>query len=197
MAYSAITVEGGIFPGDLLERIALGEEPGQRASDFGLSDGRLSDEIQGAFSDARSYWDAFQRRLAHSRESATTITRDSWTLPLLERLGYALTFQRSARVIDGETFAVSHRAGDDADAPPVHAVAFDQPLDKRSNNGRRSPHALVQEYLNRTDALWGIATNGGKLRLLRDSTRIAHPTYVEFDLAGMLESNLYSEFVLF
>ncbi|TET98583.1 MAG: hypothetical protein E3J29_03510, partial [Dehalococcoidia bacterium] len=74
MAYVAVAVEGGLFPSDLLDRIATGQADGRRPQDFGLSPSRrLSDEIQGTFSDARSFWDAFQRRLAHSRERSTTL----------------------------------------------------------------------------------------------------------------------------
>jgi hypothetical protein len=196
MAYTAVTVEGGIFPADALDRLASGEGDGQRAQDFGLDGGRLSDEIQSAFSDARSFWDFFVRRRAHSRESATTLTREAWVIPLLERLGYDLAFQRAGAQAGGEIYPISHRAGQDPDAPPVHIVAIDQPLDRRGDGARRSPHALVQEYLNRADDLWGLVTNGEKLRLLRDSVRLSRPTYLEFDLPAIVEGNLYSEFVL-
>jgi hypothetical protein len=61
---------------------------------------------------------------------------------------------------------------------------------------RLSPHALVQEYLNATDHLWGIVTNGVRLRLLRESARFTRPTYVEFDLQAMLEGERFSDFAL-
>lgn len=196
MAYVAVVSEGGLFPSDLLDRIATGGAEGQRASDFGLTGSqRLTDETQGAFSDARSFWDSFLRRTTHSRESLTTLTRKSWAEPLLERLGFELIPQRTIQV-GSESYQIAYQAGQAEAAPPVHVVALDQPLDRRSESSRRSPHALVQEYLNRSDALWGIATNGERLRLLRNSARIARPTYLEFDLRGMAEGNLYSEFVL-
>jgi hypothetical protein len=197
MPFVSVTVEGGLLPSDLLERIATGEGAGQRPDDFGLPAGRrLTDETQAAFSDVCAFWDAFQRRLAHSRESATTLTREAWVRPLLERLDFALIYQRSRTLPDGESYAISHRAGEDEDAPPVDVVAVGQPLDRRSNGSRRSPHALVQEYLNRSDALWGLVTNGERLRLLRDSSLVSHPTYVEFDLRATVEGNLYSDFSL-
>lgn len=196
MAYVAVDVQGGVFPPDLLDRIAAGTAPRQAPADFGLGGARLSDEIQGAFSDARSFWDAFNRRRLHSRESVTTLTREAFVIPFLERLGFDLRYQRGAAQAGGEGYAISHRAGDETDAPPVHIVTVGQPLDRRSDGARRSPHALVQEYLNRSDALWGLVTNGERLRLLRDSARITRPAYVEFDLRAMIEGNLYSEFVL-
>jgi len=81
---------------------------------------------------------------------------------------------------------LTFRAGADPNAPPVHIVASAEELGARAAS-RRSPHALVQEYLNRSDSVWGIVTNGRQLRLLRDSSRITKPTYLEFDLEGMIE----------
>jgi hypothetical protein len=115
-------------------------------------------------------------------------------LPVLGLLGFDLTYQRAALQAGGGSFTISHVAGDEEGAPTVHIVAHDQELDRRGD-ARQSPHALVQDYLNRSDTLWGVVTNGRKLRLLRDSKRFAKPTYVEFDLEAMLQGNLYSEFV--
>src|SRR5437870_459248 len=139
--YSAIEIEG-LFSSDLLERIAAGDAvPGQTPSDFGLAaSARLTDEFQSAYSDIQSHWDAFQRRRAHSQSSLTTITREAWVGPLLERLGYVLTFQRSVSV-DGETFVISHRAGEAEDAPPVNVLSAGQELDDRLDGSRRTPHA--------------------------------------------------------
>ena len=75
-------------------------------------------------------------------------------------------------------------------------LGFNDSLDKKRETGgpRLSPHALVQEYLNRIEHLYGIATNGYQLRLLRDSGKLIRLTYLEFDLFRMLEDDLYAEF---
>ena len=53
MTYSAVTIEGGLIPSDLLDRIATGDAAGQRPQDFGAEHARdLTDRIQRAFSDA-------------------------------------------------------------------------------------------------------------------------------------------------
>lgn len=198
MSRITVTVEGGLLPDDLLERIADGSAPGQRAADFGLATGRLSDEIMRAFSDAQSYWTAFKHRHERAsksgRESVTTITRESFVIPLLEALGYKLEFKRSLTASD-QSFVISHTSGDEPTAPPVNIIGADDKLDERGSS-RRSGHSSVQEYLNVSDCLWGIATNGHKLRLLRDSSRLAKPRYIEFDLEGMMESNVFSDFQL-
>src|SRR5437016_4713239 len=56
------------------------------------------------------YWNAFNARLARAKESATTITRETWVLPLLEELGFTLAFQRAAAAASGGTFTchISH-----------------------------------------------------------------------------------------
>lgn len=197
MAHLAITIEGGLVSGDLVEQIAATpqEVTGQLPRDFRL-EGRLSDEIQKAFSDGLIHWNAFNARIARGKESATTITRETWVLPLLEELGFTLAFQRAAAAAGGGTFMLSHRLGTDPAAPPVHIVSCEQELD-RKGDAARSPHALVQDYLNRSDALWGIVTNGMTLRLLRNTVRFSKPSFIEFDLEAIFRGNLYSEFVLF
>jgi hypothetical protein len=196
MAYTSISIEGGLFPAELLDQIARGDTnlKGQKAENFNLKN-RITDETQSAFSAARDYWKAFQSRLEHSRESRTTITRDDWIRKFLELLDYDLVYQGTSLEAGGERYAISHRAAAFPEAIPLHVVSIDQTLDHRDGN-RRSPHALVQEYLNRSDTLWGLVTNGSKLRLLRNIVRLSKPTYLEFDLEGMVTGNLYSEFVL-
>ncbi len=198
-ATTSMTIEGGLLSADLPEHIA--ELPGQRPSDFGLNPGRtLTDSVAGVFMTARAHWQLFQERLADARddESATTITRQQWVIPLLGLLDYQLVFQRAAAVVDGRNYAISHRAGEGENAPPVHIVAADQPLDERPGSGRGSlaPHALLQDFLNRTELLWGVVTNGYSLRLLRDSSHFSRPSYVEFDLRQIFEADQLDAFLL-
>jgi hypothetical protein len=96
------------------------------------------------------------------------------------------------------TFAISHRAGKDENAPPIHIVGGRQSLDRRPETGRPrlAPHPLLQEYLNRTDHVWGIVSNGMTLRILRDSQRMRRQAYIEFDLSQMMEGEKYADFAL-
>lgn len=197
----AIRVEGGLFGPEILELLESGDLPGQRPQDFGLSSSRrLLDEIATVFADARKLWDVFKHR--HERlgpnDPDTRVTRDAWMIPFLGLLGYDLRYNPRAYLLGDLTFAISHRAGENEDAPPVHIVGFRQELGKLSPSGRPrlSPHALLQEYLNRSDALWGLVTNGATLRLLRDSTFVRRQAYVEFDLRAILEEQLFADFAI-
>jgi len=59
-----------------------------------------------------------------------------------------------------------------------------------------SAHAVVQEYLNLTDVLYGVATNGRVIRLLRDSSRLINLSYVEFDLDRIFTDGLFADFAI-
>ncbi len=124
MPYAAINMEGGLFRAELLDDIAAGATELPATSALGGDGRRLTHEIQSAFSDARSYWDAFQRRLERSSESrATTLTREDWMLKFLELIGFNyLPFQRAALEAGGQQYNISHRAGDYDNAPAVHIV---------------------------------------------------------------------------
>ncbi|ABQ88885.1 Eco57I restriction-modification methylase domain-containing protein [Roseiflexus sp. RS-1] len=210
---NAIITEGGLLPADILDAIAAGAVDGQRPEDFGMERTRtLSDRISTAWQAARAQWALFQTHLADlppHDSTAAALTRDYWAIPLLRILGYTLERNRQAFVVAGRTYAISHRAGDADDAPPIHITGVRVSLDVRppspprtppraegTGGVRLSPHALVQEYLNATDHLWGIVTNGVRLRLLRESARFTRPTYVEFDLQAMLEGERFSDFAL-
>ena len=162
------------------------------------SERNLTDEVARAFSDARSLWAIFQHRCERLRpgDVGTSMTRASWVEPFLGLLDYELTYNRRAYDLGGLTFAISHRAGAPDDAPPVHIVGVGQELGRTPAAGRSrlAPHALLQEYLNRTEALWGLVTNGTTLRLLRDSTYVRRQAYVEFDLPGMLAEQRFEDF---
>jgi len=199
--FPCLNIEGGLFAADLIDQIGDGTVQGQKPADFKLSSRTyLTDEIAAAWTDARSFWTAFQHRLERlpQEDTATSITRDQWMIPLLSLLGYELTYTSRAAEVDGQTYAISHRAGPDENAPPVHIVGCRQSLDRRPESGRPrlAPHSLLQEYINRTEHLWGIATNGYTMRLLRDSQLIRRQAYIEFDLKQTMESEKFADFAL-
>lgn len=204
MRYVAIRSEGGLIPYDLLDKIANEDAAGQKPADFGLPKGRrLTDEISRVWADAQSLWSNFKRRresLGDRDPYGTSITR-SWIGSLLgdvDMLGFDLKLQASAVVVNNSTYAISHRSGEGEDAIPVHIEGLKIDLDRRLHTKlRTSPQAMVQDFLNNGEqVLWGIVTNGLGLRILRDSSRTARPTYLEFDLESILEGNRFNEFAL-
>ena len=213
MVTTAIHIEGNLISADFIPEILGGEIKGQQSQDFGLkAKDNLEDEIAFIWSEAKSRWAIFQGRLARLAEedSATSLTREYWGIPLLELLGYQPSYQGKAEVIDNQTFAVSHRAGIRENAelgeeigeemtPPIHVIGCRLSLEKRPPSGtpRLSAHGLVQEFLNRTEHLWGITTNGYQWRLLRDCSLMTRLSYIEFDLEQIFNNENFAEFRLF
>lgn len=199
MNYSAISIQGNIFTSEILEKIRQEDTRFQAAKDFNLNQGdSVRDEINLAWSLAISHWNAFkQKREALSlTDTGTTETRRYWMLPLLQILGYDVS-QSNAEIINEKSYAVSHRVSN-KDGFPIHIVGIQQSLDKKADIGgaRLSPHALIQEYLNNTEHLYGFTTNGAMFRVLRDATRLSRLSYIEFNLEQMMEEGLYVEFAL-
>ena len=76
--------------------------------------------------------------------------------------------------VGGRSYAISRFFG----PVPVHLVGCGLSLDRRAAGQRGAaavnPHGLVQEFLNRSPAhLWGMVSNGLRLRILRDNQALS------------------------
>ena len=200
MNYPSIRIEGSILSPDLIDR--LEDLPGQRPGDFGFDSGtKVKDEIARAWADAQDYWRIFQRKLETTKAdgSVTTETRNIWIVPLLGLLKYDLEYQKQGAELNGKIYAISHRATNRA-LIPIHIVGCRDPagLDRKPENAtlRMSAHAVVQEYLNLTEQLYGLVTNGRVIRLLRNSSRLIKQSYLEFDLDRIFTDGLFADFAV-
>lgn len=195
----AVTIENALLAHDYLRKIASLEALAQTDADYAIPRGmKLRDEIGRYWRIAQAYWDDFYNQAEHLQIPQV---QERWLLPLMQQvLGFHL-HAVSPRVIDQRRFPISHEALDATVPMVLTAPKYD--LDKSDplfgdEHRRRSPHALMQEYLNANDdALWGIVSNGLKLRILRDNPSLTRPAYIEIDLERIFSEELYSEFVLF
>lgn len=201
MNFPSIDIQGSILSTDLLAKIRSEQATFQQGKDFhpDLTNAKLKDEISLAWQEAKGQWTIYKSKLARLKEgeTGTTETRNFWISPLLTNLGYNLTFNRQSEELNGKSFPIGYRDGN-LDGFPVYVGGYHESLDKRPENKqlRVSPHAMVQEYLNYSEHLYGMVTNGRQLRLLRDASRITRLSYVEFNLEKMMEEDLYSDFVI-
>lgn len=201
MNFPSIDIQGSILSTDLLARIRSEQATFQQGKDFNpdLTNAKLKDEISLAWQEAKGQWTIYKSKLTRLKEgeTGTTETRNFWISPLLTNLGYNLTFNRTSEEINGKSFPIGYRDSN-LDNFPVYVGGYHESLDRRPENKqlRVSPHAMLQEYLNSCEHLFGLVTNGRQLRLLRDASRITRLSYVEFDLEKMMEEDLYSDFVI-
>ena len=199
--FTALRVQGGILPPDFLYSIASLEAPRQTGADYGLSKSLVLKEELGRYwrmcSD--SYAD-YARRRRRSDLNPHIVGVDNWLVPLLHSsLGYQdLTRSSKSVEVGDRVFKLTHRAW--GYAVPLLLVTRDCDLDRADprfgyEGLRQAPHALMQEYLNAEDAsLWGIVSNGSKIRILRDNPSMTRPSYIEADLDLIFEEELYPDF---
>ncbi len=200
MIYPSIRIEGAILSPDILEK--LEDITGQRPVDFGLEPSiKVKEEIARAWADAQDYWRIFNRKLETLKKEspATTETRNLWVVPLLGLLGYQLEFEAKSIELNAKLYPISHRITNRGGAA-IHIIGSNElaGLDRKPEKAalRMSAHAMVQEYLNLTEQLYGIVTNGRVLRLLRDSSRLVKLTYLEFDLDRIFTDGLFADFAV-
>lgn len=199
--FSTVHSEGSLLPPSLLRRIAEGDTGvgGLAPSDYHLVGEKINEAVNRAWNRALVAWQSFREASVRLPESdvGTTVTRERWLLVLFNELGYGRLQTAKAVEVDGRSYPVSHLWN----RTPIHLVGFRVDLDRRTAGvvgaSRVSPHGLVQDLLNRSNEhLWGILSNGRKLRLLRDSASLVRQAYVEFDLESMMEGLVFSDFVL-
>lgn len=199
MQFHAIYLQGNILSAELLDQIQNDQQGvGQAPKDFWLEPGaKVRDEIQRAWADVKDQYQIFNRRLEKLKEGDTgrADTRKYWMLDFFDYLGYKLE-PAPEETLNGKSYRISYRTNN-LDGLPVHIAGIRESLDRKPDGrGSMSPHALVQEYLNVTEHVYGLVTNGAQLRLLRDSSRLTRLSYLEFDLTKILEEDRYADFAL-
>lgn len=194
-----LTLEGGLFLPDQLEKAALGSSMGQSDADYGLPKGlKLKDEYSRAFQIACAQWKHFAAQLERQDVDAVALTLTFVQELLRDAFGYAVQ-QCSGLEVEDRLYPVSLLAGPVPVAVAPHTLSLHE-ADARfavagSGMRRKSAFMLAQELLNASpDHLWGIACNGKSLRLLRDAATLTRPSYLEIDLADLLGGQRYAEF---
>lgn len=206
--YQAVTVEGGIVPPGLLARVQAGEVTDQASLDprsYRLPRTySVQDAANGSWTKVRAAWRQWREdaATAPTGRSSAAATRRSWLEPLLYELGWGELSQartqdgRRGIEVGGQLYPVSHLV----DGVVVHLLGQDADLDRRRpgvEGAERAPQAMVQELLNRSpEHLWALLSDGGRLRLLRDSTALVGTSYIEFDLDAIVDGELFAEFLL-
>lgn len=173
-AWPSLTLEGNLIAPAMVARIDQRAASEQTEESYGIRKGlTLRDEISMAFRVGQSHFDTFAKAQAPGADATRRYVRDF----LKETFGYD--------DLTPETGAVAFLAGGRV---PIVVVPPTETLDKRSptlsTERNRSPAFALQDWLNeRDDALWGLVTNGTRLRLMRDNASLTRPAFIEADLA--------------
>lgn len=197
MNHPSVDLQGNVISAEVLDQLLMAEAQGQKPADFGLGNGTTVDRAIGeAWTTVRAKWKQFQEKRGQWATYGFAEARRQWVKPLFQELGYELESADPEQLESTERpFPIALRA-EGLNGFPVHAIGPGRSLDERHKQGGRtqSAHALLQEYLNHGEHVYGLVTNGLQLRLLRDSTRLGRLAYVEFDLERILEQEIYPDF---
>lgn len=195
--FEAIRSEGGILPVAVLQRIHAQDArqlAGLLPASYGAANAAdLRERMSRSWGYLRGRWQGLRRvvETAPAGAELATATRQHWLLPLLEELGYGRVAASAGVEIEGKRYPVSHRW----QGVPLHLCGWHSDLDRRGTQTASSPHGMLQELLNRDQALlWGALSNGRRLRLLRDDVRLTRKSLVEFDLEKIFDGDLFGEF---
>jgi|GEM_PF-1622078 len=202
-SFVGITSEGGLLPTDFLSELLAPKSAieGLTPQSYSLAEGeRVSEQVNRSWVRLKGRWADFKKAIGGKQpgDPTTTETRDRWLHPIFQELGFGQRLAVAPPIeVDGRSYPVSHGWTH----VPIHLVGSHVDLDRRTPGAvgaaKASPHSLVQQALNASQRhLWGIVTNGLTFRLLRDSVALTRLSYVEWDLAGIFDGDLYSEFFL-
>ena len=213
MDYTSIHIYGHLLSDDILHNIERDNTLlGNRDQDFGM-DTSVSSAIDYVWSSLRNDWNFYKERAGNER----LVDRDPYgtrrARDLMERLfqslGYTLDRQATNIEVAGTNYDINYTCQELGKMPFIvigENISTDGSidtldkcsLDYRAKGGMRkkSAHATMLEYLNATENVYGISSNGQILRIIRNSGQLVKLTYIEFDLRRMLEEDKYTEFCL-
>lgn len=198
LAFEALSIEGGLLSPEWLSKIAQLAAEGQAEADYRIPKGlNLRDEIGRFWRIAQAYWQEFAIGLGSSSDRGLLAERFVVAL-MRESFGFASLAEVSTQVLADRSYPIG-RAALEGRVPLVVAPA-DSGLDTPSpafgdGSRRRSAFGLAQEYLNAQEgALWGMASDGMTLRILRDNASLTRPAWIEADLRRIFTEDRYADF---
>jgi hypothetical protein len=198
LAFEALSIEGALLSPEWLSKVAQLSAAAQAETDYRVPKGlNLRDEIARYWRIAQALWTDYAAGLAARADSellaenfVTSLLRDCFGFASLARIGTVVVSNRSYSI---RQIALGRRV-------PVVIAPAASGIDTLSalfadGARRRSAFGVAQEYLNAMeDSLWGIATDGSKLRILRDNASLTRPAWIEADLARIFTEERYADF---
>ncbi|MBU3889764.1 Eco57I restriction-modification methylase domain-containing protein [Methylosinus sp. KRF6] len=187
-AWPSLTLEGNLIAPAMIASIDRRQAAEQTEEDYRVRKGlTIREEVSTAFRVGQAHFDAFANLQNPSVEATRRFVRGF----LAETFGFD-----DLVPADG---VISFLAG--GRVPVVVVPRAEDKLDRRSptlsTDRSRSPAFALQDYLNdNDDALWGLATNGAAIRLMRDNPSFTRPTYIEADLAAIFTNEDAASFAV-
>jgi len=199
--FAAIEIVGGLLPPEVVTRVAAFDMPDQSEESYGILRGlKLRDEIARFYQIALAHWERFDAARAGNASAPQTFVLEL----LRDCFGFANIEGTGVVSLSGRSFPIRHAAHGGKTpiviAPTAPAdsrrTGVDEPLTQFGDETRRrSATQLLQEYLNADErALWGLASDGCTLRLMRDNASLTRPAWIEANLEKIFTEGLFADF---
>jgi hypothetical protein len=199
--FAYLQLEGGLFVPEHLEKAVSGGLDFQKSEDYEVLPGlKLNEEISRYFQIAQAQWNHFDARRKRADVAPLRITEEFVSDLLCHALGFGKLDRIDSVTIDVRVFPIQFMARGHV---PVIIAPHDQDLDEAHERfavlgagiRRKSAFQLAQEFLNASEkSLWALVTNGRQLRLLRDTSAMTRPVWLEVDLEQILMARDWAAF---
>lgn len=198
LAFDALFIEGGLLAPEWLAKVASLEAGGQSEADYRVLKGlHLRDEIGRYWRVAQALWADFAAGRASGADPKALTER--FVIPMLrDAFGWSSLTAAAPVVIAERTYPIGDAAL--GGRVPVVLAPAGSGLDTLApgyGDGvrRRSAFGLAQEYLNAAEsAMWGVASDGVTLRIVRDNASLTRPAWIEANLGRIFTEERYADF---
>ncbi|AHW62296.1 Eco57I restriction-modification methylase [Draconibacterium orientale] len=193
MALSFINTSGNIISEDFCSQLLIESKAEYvKSKSFGDDVKKVDEDIATSFELLRERWEEIRSKLLED-EFDTTQLRDRWIKQFLSMLGFVPMYNPHNLKNDaGLEYNIPYRGWDDDEAPLIHMVHSSADFDSRDKHNRthanKSPHDMLQQFLNTSQHSWAILINGRKVRILRDFFHSITKGFIEFDIEGIFET---------
>jgi hypothetical protein len=200
----ALTIEGGLIAPEQVQKVIAADRTLKTADSYACPKGTsLGDEIARFFRIGQASWRDYDQADAKNIARTAAFARDLLTQclgftdlqgPVEHREGtrrYRIAWEGKG----GRVPVVVAAPVEGSDAFTKSQPEFG---DGEGGRPRRSPTALLQDWLNGTDhALWGLVFAGDRVRIMRDNASLTRPAWIEADLGAMFRDEMFADFTAF
>lgn len=198
LAFEALSIEGSLLSPEWLSKVAQLQAGMQAEADYRIHKGlNLRDEIGRYWRIAQAHWIDFKS--SRDVKADPRITSERFVLALFREAFDFTSLVTVTPAVLAERASPIGQAALGGRVPLVIAPA-DSGLDTLASvfgdgNRKRSAFGVAQEYLNAQEgALWGVASDGCTLRVVRDNASLTRPAWIEADLQRIFTEERYADF---
>ncbi len=200
----ALTIEGGLIAPEQVQKVIAADRTPKTADSYVCPKGTsLGDEIARFFRIGQAIWRDYDQADAKTIARTATFARDLLTqcLGFTDLTGPVEHHEGTRRyriAWEGKGGRVPVVVAAPVDTGDAFAKSQPEFGDGEGGRPRRSPTALLQDWLNGTDhALWGIVFAGDRVRIMRDNASLTRPAWIEADLGAMFRDEMFADFTAF